>query len=173
MLSQIHITWCETGDSLIKVGYNSKIMTRLSTVVVILSLIVPIAGCIDQGQSLHQQEALEIAWDTLKPNTESGNRDDWEIHDARKVYGKDIVNDFADMRFKNCPGPEVPENLPIKVSSEYWYIRVLPHPEVLRRDKSTSSAELVPVVPEPKINEAAFLIDPYSGKVIARRLVCK
>jgi hypothetical protein len=132
-----------------------------------------LSACFERAESLRQQEALEIAWDTLDPNTESHNRDDWEIHEARKVYGKDVVTEFASMRFNNCPGPGLPENFPIKISSEYWYIKVVPHPEALRRDNSTSSAELVPVVPEPNINEAAFLIDMYGGQVIARRISCR
>ncbi len=148
-------------------------MDRLIKYLFIFSILFPAVGCVERNQNLGQQEALEIAWDTLNPNTKSHNRDDWEIHEARVIYGQDVVNEFMDMRFSNCPGPAVSENLPIKGSSQYWYIKVLPHPEALRRDKSTNSAELVTVVPEPKINEASFLVDIYSGQVIARHLVCK
>lgn len=139
----------------------------------IIAVFFLIGGCIERNSDLGQQEALEIAWDTLKPNTESHNRDDWEIHQAQVIYGQDVISEFMDMRFSNCPGPAIPENKPIKGSSKYWYIKVVPHPEAMRRDKSTDSAELVPVVPEPKIQEASFLVDIYSGEVIARHLVCK
>jgi hypothetical protein len=139
----------------------------------IIALFLFITGCIERDQDLGQQEALEIAWDTLDPNTQAHNRDDWEIHKAQITFGQDVVAEFMDMRYSNCPGPAVPENMPIKASSKYWYIKVVPHPEALRRDESTDSAELVPVIPEPKITEASFLIDIYSGQVIARHLVCK
>jgi hypothetical protein len=129
-------------------------------------------GCIQNGKSLGQQEALEIAWDTLKPNTISRNRDYWEIHEARKVYGKDVVAEFSSVQKMTCPGPLLPENKPIKISTEYWYIKVVPHPEVMRKVEGTDSGEKVAIVPEPTIEEAAFLIDIYGGEVIARRLLC-
>jgi hypothetical protein len=156
-----------------KVGYNLKTMHRFGLCLFIFSLIFPLASCVERNQDLGQQEALEIAWDMLDPNTESHNRDDWEIHEAKIIYGQDVVAEFMDMRFSNCPGPAIPENQPIKGTSQYWYIKVVPHPEAMRRDKSTESSELVSVIPEPKINEASFLIDIYSGQVIARHLVCK
>ncbi len=147
------------------------IRKTLVTLWAILPIFSMLAACAQPAELLKQQEALEIAWDTLDPNTESHNRDDWEIHQALKVYGKDIVNEFSNGRSRGCPGPELPENLPIKISTEYWYILVVPHPEALRR--TSEAAELVPVIPEPRIAEAAFLIDQYDGKVVARRIVCQ
>lgn len=142
------------------------------SVFIVLILFLLISACAQNGRSLGQQEALEIAWKTLKPNTESQNRDYWEIHDARKVYGKDVVKEFAGVMQNNCPGPMIPENKPIKISSEYWYIKVLPHPQIMRKLEGTDSAERIAIVPEPRIKEAAFLIDLFGGEVIARRLIC-
>jgi hypothetical protein len=144
---------------------------NLLALIIIATCLLP--ACNKNNHTLGQQDALEIAWKTLDPNTISHNREDWEIHKAQKVYGKDVVNEFASARFVNCPGPEIPENMPIKITSEYWYVKVVPHPEALRAQKGTNSAELVPVVPEPNIKEATFLIDAYDGNVIARKLVCQ
>ncbi len=141
--------------------------------VVLLTVLLPIlASCIENPKNISQQEALEIVWQTLEPNTISHNREDWEIHIADRVYGKDVVSEFAAIHRMNCPGPSIPENKPIKITAKYWYIKVLPHPEALRPQKGTSSPDLVPVVPEPNINEAVFLIDMYSGEVIARKIIC-
>lgn len=135
------------------------------------TLSVILTACGMPSETIKQQEALEIAWEMLDPNTESHNRDDWEIHQALKIYGKDVVNEFSNGRSSGCPGPALPENLPIKISAEYWYILVVPHPEVYRR--TSEGAEPVPVVPEPRIVQASFLIDQYDGKVVARRITCK
>lgn len=141
----------------------------------LLSFMFPIlmSACVQTGKSLGQQEALEIAWSALKPNTISKNRDYWEIHEARIVHGKDVVGDFSAVQHVNCAGPMLPENKPIKISTEYWYIKVVPHPEVVRKDKGTDSAEKVTIVPEPAIQEAYFLIDLFNGGIVARRLVCR
>lgn len=142
---------------------------------ILLTFLSPIlmAACIQGGRSLRQQEALEIAWAALKPNTLSQNRDYWEIHEARIVYGKDVVTDFSAIQRMNCPGPMLPENKPIKISTEYWYIKVVPHPEVVRNEEETGSNKKITIVPEPNIQEAYFLIDVYNGGIVARRLVCK
>ncbi|MCZ7554141.1 MAG: hypothetical protein B6D39_09870 [Anaerolineae bacterium UTCFX2] len=142
---------------------------------VFLSFLLPIliSACVKSQKSLRQQEALEIAWAALKPSTVSKNRDYWEIHEARMVYGKDVVADFSAVQHTSCAGPMLPENKPIKISTEYWYIKVVPHPEVVRKEKGTDSTEKVTIVPEPAIQEAYFLIDPFNGGIVARRLVCK
>ena len=144
----------------------------LQLVFLLIFLFPALTSCIENQHSINQQEALEIVWQTLDPNTLSHNREDWEIHAADRVYGKDVVAEFAAVQRMNCPGPSIPENQPIKITAEYWYIRVLPHPEALRPQAGSASADLVPVIPEPNINEAAFLIDLYNGDVIARRIVC-
>jgi hypothetical protein len=146
-----------------------KILLALSAFLLISSLL---AACMERSADLGQQEALRIAWTALDPHTDSHDRDVWEIHAATKVYGKDVVNEFSSVRKMACPGPSMPENSPIKISSEYWYIKVVPHPEIFRKEKGTSSPEMVRLIPEPHIAEAAFLIDLYGGDVIARRLVC-
>jgi hypothetical protein len=130
-------------------------------------------GCQVSSTPLRQQEALDIAWETLEPNTVSHNRDYWEIHDARKVYGKDVVKEFTARHPVRCPGPNLPENMPIKISSQYWYIKVAPHPEVRVKTQVANEPKYIQVVPEPDIVDATFLIDIYNGDVIARTLTCQ
>ncbi len=144
---------------------------NLTVLMMILSILI--SACTDHARMLGQQDALEIAWKTLDPNTVAHNRDDWEIRNAEKVYGKDVVKEFASTRNINCPGPEIPENMPIKITSEYWYIKVLPHPQALRPLNGSDSTVLITVVPEPNIKEATFLIDVYDGNVVARNLICQ
>ncbi len=139
----------------------------------IIGLALLLSACIKTEKSYNQQEALEIAWKTLDPNTTAHNRDDWEIHAAAKVRGSEVVKEFAQVHPANCPGPVPPDNMPIKLTSEYWYIKVLPHPEALRPSTETESPDLVLVKPEPNITEAEFLINLYGGEVVARKIICK
>jgi hypothetical protein len=142
--------------------------------ILVLLLAGLLTACVEQSRALRQQDAIELAWKTLDPNTISHNREDWEIHEAAMVYGKDVVNVFANGHtIKECPGPEIPENLPIKTSSQYWYILVVPHPQAMRPLPAPNSATLAPTVPEPNFQEAAFLIDIYDGNVVARKLICQ
>jgi len=151
---------------------NRSLRSSLLLILLLTSLLPALASCIEDQHAISQQEALEITWRNLDPNTISHNREDWEIHAADRMYGKDVVAEFAAVQRMNCPGPSIPENQPIKITAEYWYIKVLPHPEALRPQAGSASADLVPVIPEPHINEAVFLIDIYNGEVIARRIVC-
>jgi hypothetical protein len=130
-------------------------------------------ACTNQYQHLGQQQALQIAWKALNPNTLSHDIDSWEINEARRVVGGEVVKEFSTPTRENCPGPKPPENQPIKISSEYWYIKVLPHPQVWRPQKDTAAPSSILIVPEPNIKSAIFLIDIYSGEVIARKLTCQ
>ena len=148
-----------------------KFALRIAPLTIILTDLL--AGCVKHNKTLGQQDAIEVAWKALDPHTISHNRQDWEIHEASIVYGKDIVRVFTNNHtIKECPGPGIPENQPIKNSSQYWYIRVLPHPEVNRPLPSPNSATLVPIIPEPSYLEAAFLIDIYDGDIVAQNLIC-
>jgi hypothetical protein len=124
-------------------------------------------------QRVGQQKALEIAWETLVPNTSSQNRENWDICDARRVRGSDVAQEFSDIRFQNCPGPIPSDNEAIRLSSDYWYVRVAPLPATPFALDDTHSTTSIPTIPEPMIREAAFLIDPSTGDVIARRYDCR
>jgi hypothetical protein len=119
-----------------------------------------------------QDQAVDIAWDVLEPNTTSGNPDNWEVSEARRVAGREVVGEFTEARFINCPGPLPPENKAIKSSSEYWYIRVIPVPVTAMPQTEEISTTNPPLVPEPFISEVLMLIDAFSGQVVARKFTC-
>ena len=148
-------------------------MKRTPVFFLLLLIAAVQTACTNQTQRLGQQQALEIAWKTLDPNTLSHDVESWEIDEARKVVGGEVVSEFSIPSKQNCPGPRPPDNQPIKVSSEYWYIKVLPHPQVWRPQKDTAAPSSMPIVPEPNIKSASFLIDIYNGEVVARKLTCQ
>jgi hypothetical protein len=148
-------------------------MKHTSIVLLLLLIASAVAACSNQNQHLGQQQALNIAWKALDPNTLSHDMESWEINEARKVVGGEIVSEFSMPTKENCPGPRPPDNQPIKVSTEYWYIKVLPHPQVWRPQKDTAAPSSIPIVPEPNIRSAIFLIDIYDGEVVARKLSCQ
>jgi hypothetical protein len=148
-------------------------MKRTPIIFLLLIMVTMQVACTNQNRHLGQQQALEIVWKALDPNTLSHDAESWEINEAKKVEGGEVVSEFAMPTRENCPGPKPPDNQPIKVSSEYWYIKVLPHPKVLRPQKDTAAPSSLPIVPEPNIKAATFLIDMYSGEVVARKLTCQ
>jgi hypothetical protein len=148
-------------------------MKHTSIILLLLLIASTVAACTHQNEHLGQQQALEIAWKALDPNTLSHDIESWEINEARKVAGGEIVSEFSIPTKENCPGPRAPDNQPIKVSTEYWYIKVLPHPQVWRPQKDTAAPSSMPIVPEPNIKSAIFLIDIYNGEVVARKLSCQ
>jgi hypothetical protein len=148
-------------------------LKRNLKIILLLMLATIQVACTNQYQHLGQQQALQIAWKALNPNTLSHDIDSWEINEARRVVGGEVVKEFSTPTRENCPGPKPPENQPIKISSEYWYIKVLPHPQVWRPQKDTAAPSSILIVPEPNIKSAIFLIDIYSGEVIARKLTCQ
>jgi hypothetical protein len=148
-------------------------MKRAPVIFLLLLIATILAACNTQTQRLGQQQALEIAWKALDPNTISHDVESWEIDEARKVVGGAVVSEFSIPSKQNCPGPRPPDNQPIKVSSEYWYVRVLPHPQVLRPQKDIAAPSSMPIIPEPNIQSAIFLIEMYNGEVVARKLTCQ
>ena len=131
-----------------------------------------LTSCITQTTRLGQDQAVDIAWDALRPNTTSGKSDNWQVSEALRVTGRDVVNEFADARFTNCPGPMPPENKAIKASSEYWYIKVVPVPITPVPQGSEITTTNPPSIPEPFIKEVLMLIDVFSGQVAARKFTC-
>jgi hypothetical protein len=148
-------------------------MKRTPIIFLLLVIAILQTACTSQNQHLGQQQALEIAWKALDPNTISHDVESWEINEAHKVLGGEVVSEFSLPSKENCPGPRPPDNQPIKISSEYWYIKVLPHPQVYRPQKDTAAPSSLPIIPEPNIKSAIFLIDMYNGEVIARKLTCQ
>lgn len=113
---------------------------------------------------------LDITWKTLEPNTSSQNRGNWKVKDIFRVFGRDVVTEFSGLRISNCPGPNPPENSAIRSSSEYWFVRVEPANQDGKRPQSSTPDS---IAPEPLFKQAQFLIDPFSGDIIARKFVCQ
>jgi hypothetical protein len=132
-----------------------------------------LTACFEQPPRLNQEQALDIAWQALQPNTTDQNRGDWDIIEVKRVAGGEVVQEFALSRSNNCPGPVPPDNQAIKNTSEYWYIKTLPHALVAAARKGTITATSdQKLQPTPAVYEAVFLIDVYGGQVVARKLTC-
>jgi hypothetical protein len=145
---------------------------RVTILLSLLAFTNLLIACNTQYERLGQQQALSIAWKTLEPNTSSHDINGWEVDEARKVVGGEVVNEFSIPAKENCPGPRPPENQPIKATSEYWYIKVLPVLPDANPQDDTGSPSPLPANHEPNIQTAIFLIDIYNGDVIARKLTC-
>ena len=148
-------------------------MKRASIIFLLLVIFVIQVACTNQNQRLGQKQALQIAWKALDQSTPSFDFERWEINEARKVVGGEVVSEFSILSKENCPGTRSPENQPIKVSSEYWYIKILPQSQVLPPQKDTAAPSSMQNVPEPSIQSAIYLIDIYNGDVIARKITCQ
>jgi hypothetical protein len=142
------------------------------TILLIILLTTSLTACLNQSDTLGAQQALDIVWEDLEPHTSSKDRQKWEIGDARQVDGRDVVEEFANTTSAYCPGPPIPDNQPIQLSGEYWYILVLPHPATPMPQEGETSPTAPPAIPEPFVREAAYLIDIFEGKIVARRLNC-
>lgn len=139
---------------------------------VLLAIFAGLAACIDQNPAISQEQAADIAWEEMLPNTASQSRSNWEVVEMRRVSGVDVVGVFTDARYSNCQGPEPPENQAIKLSSEYWYIHTVPLPATPIPDDTDTGSGSPPSIPEPLMREAFFLIDVYNGQIVARKYSC-
>jgi hypothetical protein len=71
--------------------------------------------------------------------------------------------------YKYCGGPEPPPNGEIDPSQTYWYVEMRPQPATPSGQSMSPTAP--PLVPEPFLRQALFLIDE-NGEVVARVLAC-
>jgi hypothetical protein len=145
--------------------------TLLQTLIIVALLLS--AACSGQQTRLRQDQVVQIAWNNLAPSTSSQNRDNWVVVESRRVAGREVVEQFANAQLSLCPGPPPPENHAIRAVSEYWFIRT--RPAHLANPDSQSGVvkdNIEAPVPEPLIKEALFLIEPFTGNVIARKIYC-
>ncbi len=148
-------------------------ITRIQSISLFVLLSLNLTSCINPSPRIGYDQLIDITWKALQPNTTSGNPDNWEVGEARRVIGREVVNEFVEARFINCPGPLPPENKAIKASSEYWYIRVVPASATVVPE-GTETSQIDPTQsPEPLISEVLMLIDAYSGQVVARKFTCR
>jgi hypothetical protein len=93
----------------------------------------------------------------------------------RNVKGEEIQEIFEGEPVPgNCiSGPPPPENKKIQASASYWYVRMKPVPvtsEPIPTEQYSPTAP--PRIPEPFLRDAHLLIDPGSGEIVARKLLC-
>jgi len=149
---------------------------RATVYIVLLSLLVacgratatatPEAG----PPRLHWTQAEDLAWQALEPNTASHDRANWEVVEVREALGSSVTDEFEGWVFYGAYGGPAPSpNSPIGPSETYWYVVMEPQPATPSGPSLSPTAP--PLVPEPFIARAAFLLDEY-GRVIARALTC-
>ena len=143
---------------------------RAGLLAVILICVLAACGTGPGTADLDQDRAGEIAWQALEPNTASHNRANWAVVEALRTSGRSVAEEFEGWVFYGyCGGPEPPPNGEIAPSETYWYVEMRPQPST--PSGSPKSPTAPPLVPEPFMYRALFLIDE-SGQVVARMLAC-
>ncbi len=119
---------------------------------------------------LDRDQVSAIAWQALEPNTKSHDRANWAVVEVRSVSGGVVAEEFEGrVLYGYCGGPEPPANGAIDPSQSYWYVELRPQPATPSGPSMSPTAP--PLVPEPFLQRALFLIDE-GGDVIARMLAC-
>lgn len=122
--------------------------------------------------TLDEQQVRDLAWQALEPNTSSHDRANWEATEVRQVSGQEVAEMLAGETGWACPGPTPPANREIAPSGRYWLVEMKKRPATpIPRRQGESSPTAPPLVPEPFIYQALFLVDT-NGQVVARQLVC-
>lgn len=120
-----------------------------------------------------EQQAVDVAWTTLEPNTSSRNRANWEVVAVRRVTGQEVAQEFEGEVAPGCwKGPTPPANSPIDPAGDYWYVEMRPLPATSVPQNRPVSPTEPPAIPEPFVRGARFLVDVASGQVVARKLHC-
>jgi len=122
---------------------------------------------------LNQEQVIETAWQALEPNTHSHNQSSWEVTVVQLVSGQEVQDQFGGEPAPGCLGPTPQENKRIDPGGSYWYVEMrpiyaTPQPE----PEGQYSPTAPPIIPEPFIQKAQFLIDAVTGEVTARQLFC-
>lgn len=122
---------------------------------------------------LTEEQILDKVWSSLEPNTSSRKRANWEVDLIQEAAGREVAEEFEGEPSAGCwMGPTPVPNSPIDDSATYWYVRMVPKPATPVPQERTLSPTEPPAVPEPFFYQAHFLLDPVSGRVVARRLIC-
>jgi hypothetical protein len=119
-----------------------------------------------------EDQARDLAWKTLEPHTNSNNRDRWEAIEARQVSGEAIAERFEGEPAPGCPGPEPAPNQTIDPSQRYWLVHFEPLPATPIPQEGDVPPTAPPIVPEPFIYQAFFLLQPDSGQIVAMSIFC-
>lgn len=124
---------------------------------------------------INEQQAIDIAWQALDPNTSSHSLTAWEIVVVKTITGREVQDLFKGEPVPGgcAPGPTPPDNASIVPDSSYWYVEMqrrsaTPQPPPIELYSPTAP----PNIPEPIVYQANFLIDAITGQVTARKLFC-
>ncbi len=150
--------------------------------ILISIILIVLAGCLPAPSStpalpsplpLDEQQVINIVWQAFDPNTSSHDQTAWDIIEVRNVTGQEVQDLFKGDTFHLVctPGPTPPANASIVPDGSYWYVEILRHP-VTPRPMPTElySPTARPIIPEPYVYEAHFLVDAITGQVVARKI---
>jgi len=126
----------------------------------------------EENPRLEKAQILDDVWIALEPNTSSHDRSNWQVVEAQVAAGMEVAEHFQGDPAPGCwTGPKPPENEEINPAKDYWYVWMAPYPATPEPFYGTPSPTAPPLIPEPFLKEAYFLVDPTNGEVIARRLI--
>lgn len=122
---------------------------------------------------LGKLQVIDIVWDALEPNTSSHNLSNWQAMEVEMVTGEDVIEQFEGEPATGCWfGPKPPENREINPTKEYWYVLMTPYQATPESFYGTPSPTAPPLIPEPFLKYAHFLVEPTEDEIISRRLIC-
>ena len=150
-------------------------MSTRRLVLACLTLALFVSGCISLSSDekfLTEQQALDAAWQALEPYTSSHDQANWQTVAVRLVEGQEVASQFEGQPAPGCIGPTPPSNKQISTSSTYWYVVLRPAPATPLPKPGTPSPTAPPLIPEPFVSQALFLLDTTEGTVVARKLSC-
>lgn len=130
-----------------------------------------LADCSPATSSITEPQAIDIAWQTLEPYTNSHQRGYWQAAEVQTVTGKDLPVVFQKPRDEYCFGSRKPAGEEISSAGRYWFIEMRPIPATAIPETPLSPTA-PPRKPEPFIPQAFFLIDRTSGSVAGFRIQC-
>ena len=127
----------------------------------------------EEEPSISQSQVIDIVWDALEPNTSSHNQSNWQVLEVEIVTGEDVIDRFEGESISGCWfGPKPPENKEIYLSNNYWYVLMIPYPATPEPFYGTPSPTAPPLIPEPFLRYAHFLVEPTEREIVARSLIC-
>ncbi|MGD8997663.1 MAG: hypothetical protein PVH80_06100 [Anaerolineae bacterium] len=138
-------------------------------------LALALSACFTTPTPPSEQQVVDIVWQALRPNTSSRDQAAWEVVSMETVTGRDVQDLFEEepVPGRCAPGPTPPANARIVPGGSYWYVQMKPRPATPRpQPTELFSPTAAPIVPEPYVYHAHFLVDAGTGQVVARKLNC-
>lgn len=123
--------------------------------------------------AISESQVIEIVWNALEPNTSSHNSSNWQVAKRQLITGESVIDRFEGGPVSGCWfGPKPDENKDIKVKKLHGYVLMIPTPATPASKNTPASPTAPPLIPEPFLREAHFLVDPDNGEIVARKLIC-